>query len=72
MAWDLVFGIYRCINCGGDMISIIKYDDEEPRLVYSETPLACPKCDLFTTMVERLFEDGHPELILRLIDLLDP
>jgi len=61
--WELELGYYKCMRCGGDMVTLLKCDDDNPRLVYTMIPLACPKCDTEEEAVRRLAEDISPELV---------
>jgi DNA-directed RNA polymerase subunit RPC12/RpoP len=52
----LEIGVYRCIECGEAMVSLVARDEEEPRLVYREEPVACPNCTSYVEALKRLGE----------------
>jgi len=54
--WKLEVGVYRCINCGEAMISLVARDGEQARLVYREEPVACSKCTSYAEALKRLAE----------------
>jgi DNA-directed RNA polymerase subunit RPC12/RpoP len=56
MEWELRIGVYRCIDCGEAMISLVKYDEEEPSLILREEPVACPRCTPYVEAIKRLAE----------------
>jgi len=41
--YDVVFGTYKCIECGETMLSLT-VTDESGRVIYREEPLLCPDC----------------------------
>ena len=62
---EIGYGRYRCVKCGGDIVSLMIVD-EDGRFVYREEPLACPKCDDIIQAIANLAEAINPELVDRL------
>jgi DNA-directed RNA polymerase subunit RPC12/RpoP len=70
--WELELGYYKCMRCGGDMVVIKCCDDDKPRLVYTITPIACPRCDPIEIAAIELAEAVCPELVDWLRRFYDP
>jgi DNA-directed RNA polymerase subunit RPC12/RpoP len=62
---EIGYGRYRCVKCGGDIVSLV-ITDESGRFVYREEPLICPRCGTLEEAIINLAETINPELVDRL------